>query len=156
MCHKTPPKWVLIYIRQNLGGLFMKKLVKKVIPVILSIIMLTVFGTSVMASDVSTRNTLINGATCSITDKNNDTASILVDARAISSINQIDFSIEVQKKGFWGYSEVETINRTYNDNIGSYKGTVDIDSSKSYRLRVTYTVHSSSSSETVTKTSKTT
>lgn len=134
----------------------MKTLLKKVIPVILSIMMLTVFSTTAMAADISPRNTLINTVSCSIKDNNNDTAVFKVNATAASSVNQIDVSVEVQVKGFWGYSEDQTLSDTFYKSYGTYSDTISIDSSKSYRRVVTYTAYSSSTSETITKTSSAT
>lgn len=131
----------------------MKKMLKKVISVILSIAISSSLATSVMAADISPRNTLLNSYTCAISDKNNDTAKINVTARAITSVTQIDVSIEVQVKGLFGYSEDQTISDTFYGYDGSYQDTISINSSKSYRLVVTYTAYSPSTSETVTKTS---
>lgn len=134
----------------------MKNLAKKIVSTILSIVMLTVFSTAVMAADISPRNILLNNYSCSITDKNNDTAIIRADAMGSTAVTQIDVSVDVQVKGFWGYSSDQTLSDTFYKNTGTYSDTINIDSSKSYRLVVTYTAYSSSTSETVTKTSSAT
>lgn len=134
----------------------MKNLAKKIVSTILSIIMLTVFSTAVMAADISPRNILINNCSCTIVDNNDDTAIIRADVRGSTAVTQIDVSVDVQVKGFWGYSSDQTLSDTFYTNKGVYSDTINIDSSKSYRLVVTYTAYSSSTSETVTKTSSAT
>ena len=97
---------------------------------------------------VQPRYTYIDHVRAELSDNGNDTASFTVQCIAVSDVTKIVMEVELQKKGLLGiYSKQDEDSKTVYNSKGAFSGTFDIDSSKTYRIKHTYTVYTSSDSE---------
>lgn len=76
--------------------------------------------------------------------------SFLVSLSGSSDIETIEFTVELQKKGLFGYSTVETLSKSCEGSYGSYSDSFDLGSG-TYRIKVTYEVFTANDSESVVK-----
>ena len=73
-----------------------------------------------------------------------------VDLSASDDVESIQFTVELQKKGLFGYSTVETLSKSCRGSYGSYNDSFDLGSG-TYRIKVTYEVFTANDSESVVK-----
>ena len=73
-----------------------------------------------------------------------------VDLSASDDVESIQFTVELQKKGLFGYSTVETLSKSCAGSYGSYSDSFDLGSG-TYRIKVTYEVFTANDSESVVK-----
>lgn len=73
-----------------------------------------------------------------------------VDLSASDDVESIQFTVELQKKGLFGYSTVETLSKSCEGSYGSYSDSFDLGSG-TYRIKVTYEVFTANDSESVVK-----
>ena len=66
-------------------------------------------------------------------------------------VQSVRFTVELQKKGLFGYSTVESLTKSYVGSSGSYSDSFDLDSSGTYRIKVTYEVFTANDSESTVK-----
>lgn len=70
---------------------------------------------------------------------------------ASSSVESIDITVDLQKKGLFGYSTVDTLSETFYDNSAIYEDSFDLDSSETYRIKVTFDVYTANDDESTVK-----
>ena len=73
-----------------------------------------------------------------------------VDLSASDDVESIQFTVELQKKGLFVYSTVETLSKSCEGSYGSYNDSFDLGSG-TYRIKVTYEVFTANDSESVVK-----
>ena len=70
---------------------------------------------------------------------------------ADSSVESIDITVDLQKKGLFGYSTVETLSETFYNSYAIYEDSFNLDSSETYRIKVTFEVFTADDSESTVK-----
>lgn len=76
--------------------------------------------------------------------------SFVVKVTSSEDVESIQFTVELQKKGLFGYSTIETLSKSCKGFIGSYNDSFDLDSG-TYRIKVTFEVFTANDSESVVK-----
>lgn len=67
-----------------------------------------------------------------------------------SDIETIEITVDLQKKGLFGYSTVDTLSKSCTGSFGSYNDSFDLGSG-TYRIKVTFEVFTANDSESVVK-----
>lgn len=74
-----------------------------------------------------------------------------VNLSGTSDVKSVKFTIELEKKVLIWYSTGKSFTKTFVGSSGSYADSFDLDSSGTYRIKVTYEVFTANDSETVVK-----
>lgn len=110
----------------------------------------------VFAADVPNDNVAvplyesIDAVSASLFDNEDDTADFTVRCIGTTDVTKIEIDVTLQQKGLLGiYSkaDVDPVSKTINKNSGTFLGSFDIDSSKTYRIKVDITVYTATSEE---------
>ena len=64
-----------------------------------------------------------------------------------SRVESIYIKVELQKKGLFGYSTVDTLSDTFYDSDVIYEDSFNLDSSETYRIKVTFEVFTADDDE---------
>ena len=100
------------------------------------------------STTVQPRYTYITHASAILTDKGNDTADFAVQCTAVNDVTKIVMEVELQKKGLFGiYSKQDEDSKTVYDSSGTFSGTFDIDSTKTYRIKCICTAYTLNDNE---------
>lgn len=81
----------------------------------------------------------------------NSSGDFVATIYASSSVEYIDITVDLQKKGLFGYSTVDTLSETFYDNSAIYEDSFDLDSSETYRIKVTFDVYTANDDESTVK-----
>lgn len=80
------------------------------------------------------------------------TGSFRATVRGISGVvESVKITVELEKKVLFWYSTGESLTKTYVGSSGSYVDSFDLDSSGTYRIKVTFEVFTANDSESVVK-----
>lgn len=91
---------------------------------------------------VQPRYAYINSASADLFDNEDDTADFAVTCSGVTNVDTIEMEVVLQKKGLLGiYTKQDETSKTVNKNSATFVGSFDIDSSKTYRIKYTYTVY---------------
>ena len=93
--------------------------------------------------------TVIQTTQASLT-KNNSTASVSGTINAAAGTSKVTIKLELQVKSGSVYSTVKTWTKTAQSNYAKQTGSYSINSSKTYRLKATFTATKNGSTETAT------
>ena len=97
--------------------------------------------------DVSRRFSYIQSANSEFYSSGDFSAIIYAD----SSVESIDITVDLQKKELFGYSTVETLSETFYNSYAIYEDSFNLDSSETYRIKVTFEVFTADDSESTVK-----
>lgn len=91
---------------------------------------------------VQPRYAYINSASAHLYDNEDDTATFTVSCSGVTNVDTIEMEVVLQKKGLLGiYTKEDEASKTVSKNAAGFTGSFDIDSSKTYRIKYTYTVY---------------
>lgn len=74
-----------------------------------------------------------------------------VSVTGVSEVNYIEVDVDLQEKGLFGYSTIETLSSSNSGSSLRYSDSFDLDESKKYRIKVTFHVYTASDSESTTQ-----
>lgn len=97
--------------------------------------------------DVSRRFSYIQSANSDFYSSGDFSASIYCD----SSVESIEITVKLQKKGLFGYSTVDTLSDTFYNWYATYEDSFSLDSSETYRIEVTFKVNTADDDESAVK-----
>lgn len=97
--------------------------------------------------DVSRRFSYIQSANSDFYSSGDFSAIIYAD----SSVESIDITVDLQKKGLFGYSTVETLSETFYNWYATYEDSFSLDSSETYRIEVTFKMNTADDDESAVK-----
>ena len=104
-------------------------------------------NTALTQTDMAPRFSYIQRANAEFYSSGDFSATIY----ASSDVESIDITVDLQKKGLFGYSTVDTLSDTFYDNNAIYEDSFDLDSSETYRIKVTFEVHTANDDESTVK-----
>lgn len=104
-------------------------------------------NTELLQTEISPRFSYIQRANAAFNSSGNFSAVIY----ASSNVESIDITVDLQKKGLFGYSTVDTLSKTFYDNNAIYEDSFSLDSSDTYRIKVTFKVNTADDSESTVK-----
>lgn len=104
-------------------------------------------NTPLTQTDISPRFSYIQRANADFYSSGNFVANIY----SSSSVESIEITVDLQKKGLFGYSTVDTLSETFYSNDAIYRDSFDLDSSETYRIKVTFEVFTADDSESTVK-----
>ena len=96
-------------------------------------------------TEISPRLSYIQSAQAVFNANGDFTAIIYAD----SSVESIYIKVELQKKGLFGYSTVDTLSDTFYGSDAIYKDSFNLDSSETYRIKVTFEVFTADGDESI-------
>lgn len=104
-------------------------------------------NTELLQTEISPRFSYIQSARAAFNSSGDFSAIIVAD----SSVESIDITVELQKKGLFGYSTTDTLSDTFYDSDAIYEDSFNLDSSETYRIKVTFEVFTADDSESTVK-----
>lgn len=103
------------------------------------------FDTPLAQTDILRRFSYIQSADAVLNSSGDFSASIYCD----SSVESIEITVKLQKKGLFGYSTVDTLSDTFYNWYATYEDSFSLDSSETYRIEVTFKVNTADDDESI-------
>lgn len=123
----------------------MKSKLRSLAAIALALTVATASIPTVFAAETPTvqpRYTYIAAASAHLYDNEDDTATFTVSCSGVTNVDTIEMEVVLQKKGLLGiYTKEDEASKTVSKNAAGFTGSFDIDSSKTYRIKFTYTVY---------------
>lgn len=104
-------------------------------------------NTALTQTDIAPRFSYIQRTNAEFYSSGDFSASIYCD----SSVESIEITVKLQKKGLFGYSTVDTLSDTFYNWYATYEDSFSLDSSETYRIEVTFKVNTADDDESTVK-----